>query len=210
MRDSWWFASFDFVRKTVLLANWHEYWTSANSTNIPFALFANLIWIENCEFWTVSDHESRIVWRELQMRVMRPLPLLNARHPARTRVFACWDTRGTRRLTGRFSRGDKLWYFHEVVCRHCENRIARDPDDACIGIAADVCVARHCRRRRDTNIRYRRTKTKTPGTCGRCATGHEHAILVAVQPSLGLHVMTILCLLSCGGAYRSCRMFWDI
>jgi len=29
-------------------------------------LFANLIWIENCEFWTVSNHVSHIVWRELQ------------------------------------------------------------------------------------------------------------------------------------------------
>jgi len=27
----------------------------------PFALFANLIWIENCEFLTVTNHESRIV-----------------------------------------------------------------------------------------------------------------------------------------------------
>jgi len=26
-----------------------------------FALFANLIWIENCKFWTVTNHESRIV-----------------------------------------------------------------------------------------------------------------------------------------------------
>jgi len=28
----------------------------------PFALFANLIWIENCEFWIVTNHESRIIW----------------------------------------------------------------------------------------------------------------------------------------------------
>jgi len=28
-----------------------------------FALFANLTWTENYKFWTVTNHESRIIWR---------------------------------------------------------------------------------------------------------------------------------------------------
>jgi len=51
----------------------------------PFALFANLVWIEDCEFWTVSNRESRIVRRKLQLiKIRRSDATLSTRRKQRT------------------------------------------------------------------------------------------------------------------------------
>jgi len=66
MRNSWWFSVLWFHQKTAPLTNWHDELQIRRIcpfvANRICALFANLIWIENCEFLTVTNHESRIVW----------------------------------------------------------------------------------------------------------------------------------------------------
>jgi len=65
----------------------------------PFTLFANLIWIENCKFWTVTNHESCIVWPHHKRAIVQIFIRVNATHSFSSFIsYRCTHARTAERV----------------------------------------------------------------------------------------------------------------